>query len=129
MDSAHPHHILMGMGIVVLTIFVKRILFNLKREIMLTTNDVAKVYDTILSIPGMNETVKIDLRISRKNVLLLNHVIERGLTAKDDDKSSSLLSNVPEENLQELRTIADECLQKAGLIELSEKLNDLGSNK
>ena len=96
---------------------------------MLTTNDVAKVYDTILSIPGMNETVKIDLRISRKNVLLLNHVIERGLTAKDDDKSSSLLSNVPEENLQELRTIADECLQKAGLIELSEKLNDLGSNK
>lgn len=119
----------MGMGIVVLTIFVKRILFNLKREIMLTTNDVAKVYDTILSIPGMNETVKIDLRISRKNVLLLNHVIERGLTAKDDDKSSSLLSNVPEENLQELRTIADECLQKAGLIELSEKLNDLGSNK
>ncbi len=44
---------------------------------MLTTNDVAKVYDnyikvygTILSIPGMNETVKIDLKISRKNVLL-----------------------------------------------------------
>lgn len=26
---------------------------------MLTTNDVARVYDTILSIPGMNETVKI----------------------------------------------------------------------
>ena len=50
---------------------------DLKRVIMLTTNDVAKVYDTILSIPGMNDTVKIDLRISRKNVLLLNHVIER----------------------------------------------------
>ena len=33
---------------------------------MLTTNDVAKVYDTILSIPGMNETVKIDLKMSRK---------------------------------------------------------------
>jgi len=33
---------------------------------MLTTNHVAKVYDTILSIPGMNETVKIDMRISRK---------------------------------------------------------------
>ncbi len=39
---------------------------------MLTTNDVAKVYDTILSIPGMNETGKIDLKISRRNVLLLN---------------------------------------------------------
>ena len=69
---------------------------------MLTTNDVAKVYDTILSIPGMNETVKIDLKMSRKNVLLLNSVIERGLTAKDDDKSSNLLNNVPEESLKEL---------------------------
>ncbi|MEJ7678735.1 MAG: hypothetical protein WKG06_12930 [Segetibacter sp.] len=49
---------------------------------MLTTTDVAKVYDTILSIPGMNETVKIDMRISRKNVLLLNSVIKRGLSAK-----------------------------------------------
>jgi hypothetical protein len=96
---------------------------------MLTTNDVAKVYDTILSIPGMNETVKIDLKMSRKNVLLLNSVIERGLTAKDDEKSSNLLNNVPEENLKELRALAIECLQKAGLIELSEKLNMLGNGK
>jgi hypothetical protein len=97
--------------------------------IMLTTNDVAKVYDTILSIPGMNETVKIDLKMSRKNVLLLNSVIERGLTAKDDDKASNLLNNVPEESLKELRAIASDCLQKAGLIELSEKLNMLGNGK
>ncbi|MBT2564690.1 hypothetical protein J7E50_19540 [Pedobacter sp. ISL-68] len=96
---------------------------------MLTTNDVAKVYDTILSIPGMNETVKIDLRISRKNVLLLNHVIERGLAAKEDEKNPGLLSSVPEEGLQELRALAEDCLQKAGLIELSEKLTTLGSNK
>jgi hypothetical protein len=96
---------------------------------MLTTNDVAKVYDTILSIPGMNETVKIDLRISRKNVLLLNSVIERGLLAKDDDKSSNLLKSVPQETLQELRTLATDCLQKAGLIELSEKLNSLSGEK
>ena len=96
---------------------------------MLTTNDVAKVYDTILSIPGMNETVKIDLKMSRKNVLLLNSVIERGLAAKDDDKSSNLLNNVPEESLKELRAMASDCLQKAGLIELSEKLNMLGNGK
>jgi len=96
---------------------------------MLTTNDVAKVYDTILSIPGMNETVKIDLKMSRKNVLLLNSVIERGLTAKDDDKSSNILNNVPEESLKELKTLANDCLQKAGLIELSEKLKMLGNGK
>jgi len=96
---------------------------------MFTTNDVAKVYDTILSIPGMNEVVKIDLKISRKNVLLLNQVIERGLSAKDDDKSSALLGNVPEESLLELKNLSEECLQKAGLIELSEKLKALSRDK
>ncbi len=97
---------------------------------MLTTNDVAKVYDTILSIPGMNETVKIDLKISRRNVLLLNSVIERGLTVKDgDDKSSNLLDIVSKETLQELSNLSDDCLKKAGLTELSEKLNGLKASK
>jgi hypothetical protein len=97
---------------------------------MLTTNDVAKVYDTILSTPGMNETVKIDLKISRRNVLLLNSVIERGLTVKGvDEKSSNLLDAVPKETLQELTNISDDCLRKAGLTELSEKLNELKSAK
>lgn len=96
---------------------------------MLTTNDVAKVFDTILSTPGMNEMVKIDLKISRKNVLLLNHVIERGLSVKEKDTSVSLLGSVTEESLQELKVLADECLQKAGLTALSEKLNTLGNEK
>ena len=86
---------------------------------MLTTSDVAKVYDTILSIPGMSETVKIDMRISRKNVLLLHSVLKRGLMAKDDDKSSALLESIPKEALEELRN-CDEYLIKAGLTELSE---------
>lgn len=89
---------------------------------MLTTNDIAQVYDTILSIPGMNEPVKIDFKISRKNVLLLNRVIERGLTLKQGDKSSNLLDIVPQDALQELTSLADDCLKKAGLTELSEKL-------
>ena len=91
----------------------------------MTTNDVAKVFDTVLSIPGMNDVVKSDLKITRKNVLLLNHVIERGLAPKDDDKPSILITSVPEENLRELKLFGDECLQKAGLIELNEKLKTL----
>ncbi len=96
---------------------------------MLTTTDVAKVYDTILSIPGMNETVKIDLKISRKNVLLLKQVIERGLSLKPDDKSSGILDIVTEDTLEELNAFADDCLTKAGLTELSEKLNSLSTTK
>lgn len=95
---------------------------------MLTTSDVAKVYDTILSIPGMNEKVKLDMRISRKNVLLLHSVIKRGLMAKDDE-SVNLLTNIPTETVQELNAMADDCLTKAGLTELSEKLNSLSITK
>ncbi len=69
---------------------------------MLTTNDVAKVYDTILSIPGMNETVKINMKILRKNALLLNRLIERGLTLKQDEKSSNLFDNFNKSTLQDL---------------------------
>ncbi|WP_289058424.1 hypothetical protein [uncultured Flavobacterium sp.] len=96
---------------------------------MMTTNDVAKVFDTILSIPGMNETMKIDLKISRKNVLLLNHVIERGLNTPDDEKSSILISAIPEENLKDLKQLAEECLQKAGLTELREKMQNLSRSE
>jgi hypothetical protein len=96
---------------------------------MMTKNEVAQVLDTILSIPGMNEVVKIDLKISRKNVLLLNHVIEQGLLAKSDEKTAGILGIAPDENLNDLKLIATECLQKAGLVELSEKLNGLSSSK
>lgn len=95
----------------------------------MTSSEVAKVFDTILSIPGMNEVVKIDLKISRKNVLLLNHVIARGLSAKGEDKTGNLLGIVPKENLSDLQSIADDCLQKAGLVELSEKLDGLTVSK
>ena len=92
---------------------------------MLTTDDVAKVYDTILSIPGMNEKVKIDLKITRKNALLLNRVIQKGLMSSNGEDFPELLNSVPEAALQELTCLAEECLKKAGLIEFSEKLKML----
>lgn len=42
---------------------------------MLAKTDVNKIYDTLLSIPGMGGTVKIILNIPRKNILLLSKVI------------------------------------------------------
>lgn len=94
---------------------------------MMNTTEVAKVYDTILSIPGMNETVKLTVQISRKNILLLNRVIEKVLNAKDGDKSGNLMDIFPKESLQELAIFSDECLKKAGLVEFNEKLNSLDS--
>jgi len=47
-------------------------------------------------------------------LLLLNSVIERGVSAKDDDKSFNLLKSVAQETLQELKTLAEDCLKKRG---------------
>ncbi|MEN2416170.1 MULTISPECIES: hypothetical protein [Flavobacterium] len=90
---------------------------------MITKNDVAKVFDTVLSIPGMSETVKIDLKISRKNVLLLSHLITTGLDSKKED--SMLLESISSDSQQDLKSISEECLIKAGLVELNEKLSVL----
>ena len=90
---------------------------------MITKSDVAKVFDTVLSIPGMSETVKIDLKISRKNVLLLSYFIEQGLLLEKDD--SNLMGIVSEESLTDLKNISEECLQKASLVELNQKLQTL----
>jgi len=94
---------------------------------MLSTSEAGKVFDTVLSIPGMNETVKIDLKISRKNVLLLSHVLERGLAKMNEDGDAGLLSKLPRDTFAELNQITTDCLQKAGLSELNEKLKSLST--
>lgn len=90
---------------------------------MLQKNEITKIYDTVLSIPGMNQGIKVSLQITRKNLLLLNKVIERGLHGKEaDDKSVSILEMVSEETLEELSGISTQLLEKAGLVEMNEKL-------
>lgn len=90
---------------------------------MLDKKEMAKIYDTVISIPGMSDAVKIDLKIPRRNVLLLSKVIERGLLAKSpDDKSNDVLDIVSPAMLNELKGISEELLLKAGLSEVNEKL-------
>lgn len=90
---------------------------------MLGKSDVAKVFETVLSIPGMTDEVKVSFRTSRKNLLLLKKVIERGLHGKEsDDKSVSMLEIVPKETLEELGEISNQLLTNSGLTEVNEKL-------
>lgn len=89
---------------------------------MPTTNTIAKIFDTVLSIPGMNDNVKIQLSIPRKNVLLLSKVIERGLYANDSSDENNILDIASKETLAELTEISNDLLKKAGLIEMNEKL-------
>lgn len=91
---------------------------------MMTSNELGQVYDTMLSIPWMMENVKIDLKISRKVVLLLSQVIERGVKGKTD--SGELMAFLIKEVGEELITISNDCLDKATLKSLSENIKGFG---
>jgi hypothetical protein len=96
---------------------------------MMTNNEVAQVFDTVLSSPGMNEQVRIDTRISRKAILLLHQIIDGGFSGKEVQEGMPLSGLVSAETQEELRVLGSDCLQKAGLVEMSEKLlrlNNLG---
>ena len=92
---------------------------------MLSKTDLTKVYETLLSIPGMNEVVKIDLRIPRKNILLLSKMIERNLAEESKDAEASVLNLVTPEVRDEFLNLVGELLSKGGLSELNEKLESL----
>jgi len=89
-------------------------------------NVLGAVYETLLCSPGMNEAVKIDLKISRKTILLLSSLIENG-TGDKETLATGLIGLIPEEDREELKNFGDECLKKAGLKELSEKIKTLKS--
>ncbi|WPQ61898.1 hypothetical protein SIO70_26405 [Chitinophaga sancti] len=93
---------------------------------MMTASEVAKVLDTILSSPGMNDAVKIDIKISRRNVLVLSQLIKKGL---GDDQGSvlGLIDHLPDDVGKEMEALANDCLSKAGLAELSSKLQGLST--
>lgn len=86
---------------------------------MANNNYLVQVLDTVLTIPGMNQVVKVDLRLSRKNILLLSKVIERGLKAGD---GKGILDMISPEVLQELRELPEQLLNKADLADMNEKL-------
>ncbi len=93
---------------------------------MIAKTDLARLYETVLSIPGMNEKIKLDLKLPLRNALLLSKVIERGLMGKDaDDSVPNLLDLVSPELTQELLGISTEILQKTGLMEMNEKLRKM----
>jgi hypothetical protein len=82
--------------------------------------DVTRVYETLLCSPGMNEPVKLDHKISRKTVLLMSQVLEKGLTARAGEPGIA-----DPESIKELRELVSQSLEKAGLTALNAKLQDI----
>lgn len=90
---------------------------------MLVKTEVAGIYETVLSFPGMNDNVKIALTLPRKNVLFLSKIIDRGLSKQEGEgKNGNVLETEPPQTLKDLMELATELLEKAGLTALNQKL-------
>lgn len=89
--------------------------------------ELSRMYETLLASPGMNQSVRLSLSVNRKTALLLNQLIENGLAVKGQPSQAGIIAFMPEECFQQLEVISMELLRKAGLFELSEKLNSIAS--
>lgn len=87
--------------------------------------EMGRILETVLSAPGMGDSVKLTLSITRKNIFLLAKIIERGMSEKPDQSLAGLVNIADELSMQALRGTADDLLQKAGLTDLYQKLNAL----
>ncbi|MCE6989556.1 hypothetical protein [Dyadobacter sp. CY323] len=92
---------------------------------MMNVKDLTSVYDTIMSIPGMNDQIKIDLKLSRRNVLLLTQAITRALSIPKNDDNHDLIDIASKESKEELLALSTDCLQKSGLMDLNDRLRKL----
>ncbi|OJV98395.1 MAG: hypothetical protein BGO52_11445 [Sphingobacteriales bacterium 44-61] len=82
----------------------------------------SKIYETILSSPGMTEKCKVVLQLSRQNVLLLSRLIEAGLLTKEQPFEDEIIRALPAASTEEFKAIHEEILRKAELTEFYERL-------
>lgn len=80
--------------------------------------DLKLVYDAVLSSPGMNDVVKLDFKITRKLILLMVAVIERGVKVKGAGLPESVDADLKVELIEFIRGSLD----RADLTALYDKL-------
>ena len=80
----------------------------------------SKVFQTILSSPGMNKKCKVNLTLSRQNILQLSRLIEAGLLTDKNPFNDEIIAALPEGSLTEFKTIHEEILKK---VELTDFMN------
>ena len=87
-----------------------------------TTKEKSKIFQAILSSPGMSEKCKINLVISRQNILLFCRVIEAGLLSDNNPFEDEIIDALPKDSLSEFKLIHEEILKKGELTEFYERL-------
>ena len=84
-----------------------------------------RIFETVLSSPGMSEKCKIMLQLSRQNVLLLGRLIEAGLLDEERRFKDEILAALPKESMEEWRLLHEEILMKSNLTNFYDRLKSL----
>jgi hypothetical protein len=85
----------------------------------------SKIFETVLSSPGMTEKCKVVLMLSRQNILLLSRLIEAGLLTEKQKFVDEIISVLPKESFEEFKIIHQEILKKGDLTDFYERLKFL----
>lgn len=84
-----------------------------------------RMFEAILSSPGMQQTCKLSLTLSRQTILLFCRLMEAGFERSNGPLEDDILNALPKEALEELRGFHQEILCKGELAEFYEKLKQL----
>ena len=90
---------------------------------MLTAKEVELLYETLLANSWMEQQVRVDVRLSRRNILALSKLIEIGLS--EENRESDSLLEVTMRQADVLAAIPADLRKKANLTEMYEKLSAL----
>jgi hypothetical protein len=96
-------------------------IINLKQSVMKGGNEMMGMLELLLSVPGMNVSVKAGVSLSRNQVLLLTNVIIEGMIAKGG-MVEQLLKVLPEESARGMQQFADDLMERAELSDLHQMM-------
>lgn len=85
----------------------------------------SKIFETVLSSPGMKENCKIVLTMSRQNILVLTRLIDAGLLSGKASFDDEILETLPAESANDFKVIHEEVLKKSGLTDFYNLLTQL----
>ena len=105
-----------------LSLFLKNKKWVMSNVSTTTSKEKSKIFQAILSSPGMGDKCKINLTISRQNILLLSRVIEAGMLSENNPFKDEIIEALPKDSLSEFREIHEEILKKGALTEFYERL-------
>lgn len=80
--------------------------------------EMKKTYGLLLTVPGMNEVVKLEMKLERRKVLFLCQL----LTSALGDSKSAVLEVMTKEDVESMSVVLESCLDKAGLAALFKML-------